>query len=59
MTPGGPDNPSTPARDTPDGDEFGPTEEIGEGGYPEEQPDGADPGEPDEGREEQPQREKG
>ncbi len=60
MTPPGPDNPSTPARDTPDNDEFGTTEEVGSGGYPEEEPGGTNPdGKGDEGRREQPQRDEG
>jgi hypothetical protein len=59
MSSDGPDTPQTPARDDHDNAKFGPTEEMGQGGYPEETPAGSQPGEPDEGREEQPQRDKG
>ncbi|MBA2347216.1 MAG: hypothetical protein H0V81_02885 [Solirubrobacterales bacterium] len=56
----GPDTPQTPAREEPDNDDFGTNQETGEGGYPEEGPAGTDAdGEPQEGRSEQPQREKG
>ena len=34
----GPDTPQTPARDDTPNEEFGPTEAIGQGGYPEESP---------------------
>ncbi|MCW3011843.1 MAG: hypothetical protein JWO90_2247, partial [Solirubrobacterales bacterium] len=34
----GPDTPSTPARDDQDNEDFGPTEAVGTGGYPEEAP---------------------
>lgn len=56
----GPDTPQTPARDDKDNEEFGPTEAVGQGGYPEESPAETQPdGEPREGREEQPQRDEG
>ena len=52
-----PDNPQTPARDAPDNEEFGPTEAMGQSGYPEESPAETQPDDaPQEGREEQPQR---
>jgi hypothetical protein len=56
----GPDTPSTPARDDQDNEDFGPTEAVGTGGYPEEAPAETQPeGEPREGRKEQPQRDRG
>ena len=56
----GPDTPQAPSRDTPDNEDMGTTEEMGEGGYPEETPAGTDADDqPREGRPEQPQREKG
>ena len=56
----GPDTPSTPARDDQDNEEFAPSGGIAKGGYPEEAPAETLPdGDPPEGREEQPQREKG
>lgn len=56
----GPDTPSTPARDDQKNEEFGPTEAVGSGGYPEESPAETLPdGDAPEGREEQPQRDEG
>ena len=53
-------SPSTPARDDHDNDDFSATEAIGKGGYPEEGPAETLPdGDPEEGREEQPQRDEG
>ena len=55
-----PSAPQTPTRDDQDNEEFGPTESVGQGGYPEESPAEVQPdGEPDEGRPEQPQRDEG
>lgn len=55
-----PRSPQTPTRDDQANEEFGPTEVIGDGGYPEEGPAGTQPeGRPEEGRPEQPQREEG
>ncbi len=57
--PDGPDTPQTPARDSPDNEDMGTTEEIGEG-YPEEGQAGTDADDqPDQGRPEQSQRDKG
>lgn len=59
MTNDGPDAPHTPARDAPDNEDLGTTEEMGEG-YPEEGQAGTDEGDqPREGRREQPQRDAG
>lgn len=56
----GPDAPQTPARDEPDNEDLGTTEEMAGGGYPEEGPEGTDAeDEPKEGRPEQPQRDEG
>jgi hypothetical protein len=56
----GPDTPQTPARDDNDNEDFGPTEAVGQGGYPEESPAETQPeGEPQKGREEQEQRDEG
>ena len=58
--PDGPDTPQTPARDEPDNEDLGATEEVAGGGYPEEGQGGTDAdSEPQEGRPEQPQRDKG
>ncbi len=55
-----PSRPQTPARDEQSNEEFGPTEAVGQSGYPEESPAEAQPdGEPLEGRPEQPQRDEG
>jgi len=55
-----PESPQTPPRDDQANEEFGTTEAVGDGGYPEEAPDGAQTeGERREGRPEQPQREEG
>ncbi len=56
----GSDTPQTPARDSPDNEDMGTTEEVGGGGYPEEGQAGTDADDqPSEGRPEQPQRDKG
>lgn len=56
----GPDTPQTPARDNQDNEQFSSTEGMGKGGYPEEGPAETLPdADPAEGREEQPQRDKG
>ena len=56
----GPDAPQTPARDDQSNEDFGPTEAVGEGGYPEESPAATKhDDEPSEGRPEQPQRDEG
>lgn len=56
----GPDTPHTPARDEPDNEDFGATEEVAGGGYPEEGPGGTDSeDESPEGSPEHPQRDKG
>ena len=55
-----PSSPQTPARDDQPNEEFGPTEAMGQGGYPEESPAEVQPDdEPQEGRPEQPQRDEG
>lgn len=56
----GPDTPQTPARDDRDNKDFGPTEAMGQGGYPEESPAETQPeGAPQKGRDEQHQRDEG
>lgn len=58
--PDGPDTPQTPARDDTKNEDFGPTEAMAQGGYPEESPAETQPDdEPRKGREEQPQRDEG
>ena len=53
------DEPQTPPRDTPDNEDFGPSEAGGQG-YPEESPSQTQPdGEPDNPRKEQTQRDEG
>ncbi len=55
-----PQGPQTPVHDDQPNEEFGPTETIGEGGYPEEGPaETKREAEPHEGRSEQPQRDEG
>lgn len=55
-----PQSPQTPARDDQDNEDFGPTEAVGAGGYPEESPAETVPdGDSTEGRDEQPQRDEG
>lgn len=55
-----PSAPQTPARDDQDNEKFSTTEAVGKGGYPEESPAETQPdADPPEGREEQPQRDKG
>ncbi len=55
-----PSGPQTPVHDDNANEEFGPTETIGGGGYPEEGPaEPGEDGEADEGRPEQPQRDEG
>lgn len=55
-----PSAPQTPPRDNQANEEFGPTEAMGDGGYPEESPAEVKPDDAsDEGRTEQPQRDEG